>query len=132
MCLERTLGEGFITELMELPRHSSKGKKQKEIITATITPSKRLMMKNHIPFCFLRPSIQRYDFPVSIFVVDNWHKASTNFKKQIGFNLILTPVYSRTLLPLMVYISKALRNMIASIDPKTNPNILGKQIPIQI
>jgi len=89
MCLERTLGEGFITELMELPRHSSKGKKQKEIITATITPSKRLMMKNHIPFCFLRPSIQRYDFPVSIFVVDNWHKASTNFKKQIGFNSCL-------------------------------------------
>jgi hypothetical protein len=47
------------------------------------------MMKNHIPFCFLRPSIQRYDFPVSIFVVDNWHKASTNFKKQIGFNSCL-------------------------------------------
>lgn len=89
MCLECTLGEGFITELMELPRHSSKGKKQKEIITATITPSKRLMMKNHIPFCFLRPSIQRYDFPVSIFVVDNWQKASTNFKKQIGFNSCL-------------------------------------------
>jgi hypothetical protein len=86
------------------------------------------MMKNHIPFCFLRPSIQRYDFPVSIFVVDNWHKASTNFKKQIGFNSCLFQDAPSS----NGIISKALRNMIASIDPKTNPKILGKQIPIQI